>query len=585
MSRPRKIAAAAGLIAGLTVATFIGSPAWAVTGTTPGALRSASTLQSIGLEWDIAGDDDHDATVTVAYRAVGDAAWQQAMPLVRVDNVVQNGLAGSILFLTPGTSYEISLNLLDPDGGTATRTLTVTTKSPPTRPNGRALIVIPGSGGGDGTAGNPYRGVQAAWAAAQPGDVLLLRTGNYGGVRDTDGTSGVAGNPIMFKAYGDGPVVFDFLEVFRRSYLWFEGLTFTYNGTSDTALYSSLLNPGYDTGFQPMPADIRGLIVVRNTFTGYKHAVRAGPRTDGWTITDNAIQGDKAVLGGNDIPSFDGEGIELGHGSNHIVAYNSITRTADGISFPSRNCDIYGNDIFDVTDDGIELDGGGANTRAWGNRIHNAGHNGIAFQPQEAAPWYIVRNQIANMQESVFKFREADRFVVAHNTLVNWGAVLDHWSWQLLGGVTRNNLWISVNDGPIWLRGSAPVEWRTNHDYDGFDWGNSAYAFGYDGAQLPDLASLVAATGQQTHGVRIDHRTCFDSFNVPGPPPFTTVPPHVMTLRATCPAVNAGIALPNLSDGYTGAAPDMGAHELGHAPPRYGPRPAVLAPPTGLRVQ
>jgi hypothetical protein len=585
MNRQWSISRTIGLAAGLVATTFSSAQAWAATAATPGALRSASTLHSIGLEWDLSGDDDHDARATVEYRAVGEAAWKPAMPLVRVDNATQNGLAGSILFLSPSKSYEVRLTLSDPDGGAATQTLTVTTKSPPQYPQGgRTLHVVPGVGGGSGTAGDPYQGIQAAWTAAQPGDVLLLHAGNYGEVRDTNGKSGLPGKPIVFKAYGDGPAVFNFFEIFRHSYLWFEGLTFQFNGSSSTALYSVLPNPGYDTGFQPMSADIRGLVILRNSFTGYKHSIRAGPRTDGWSITDNTIRGDKQ-LGGSDTASFDGEGIELAHGSNHIVAYNSITRTADGISFPSKNCDIYGNDIFDVTDDGIELDYGGPNTRAWGNRIHNAGHNGISFQPQEGAPWYIVRNQVVNMQESVFKFREGDRFVVAHNTFVNWGWVLDHWSAQLLGGITRNNLWISVNNGPIWKRGDDVADWRTDLDYDGFDWGSSAYAFDYYGSQLTSLAALTAATGQETHGVRIDYRTCFDSFNVPGPPPFTTIPPHSMTLRSTCPAVNAGVVLPNLSDGYTGSAPDMGAHELGVPLLKYGPRPAGISPPKNLRVQ
>ncbi len=61
------------------------------------------------------------------------------------------------------------------------------------------------------------------------------------------------------------------------------------------------------------------------------------------------------VAGDNDpvTGGISGEGIELNHSSGHVVAYNSITRTADGVSYPDRNCDIYGNDIFDVSDDGL----------------------------------------------------------------------------------------------------------------------------------------------------------------------------------------------------------------------------------------
>jgi len=38
-------------------------------------------------------------------------------------------------------------------------------------------------------------------------------------------------------------------------------------------------------------------------------------------------------------------------------------------------------------------------------------------------------------------------------------------------------------------------------------------------------------------------------------------------------AVDKGVALPNITDGFAGKAPDLGALELGQAPPRYGPRP------------
>ena len=37
-------------------------------------------------------------------------------------------------------------------------------------------------------------------------------------------------------------------------------------------------------------------------------------------------------------------------------------------------------------------------------------------------------------------------------------------------------------------------------------------------------------------------------------------------------AVDRGIALPNVTDGFTGMAPDLGALELGAPVPHYGPR-------------
>ena len=38
-------------------------------------------------------------------------------------------------------------------------------------------------------------------------------------------------------------------------------------------------------------------------------------------------------------------------------------------------------------------------------------------------------------------------------------------------------------------------------------------------------------------------------------------------------AIDRGVTLPNITDGFTGQAPDLGALELGQTPPHYGPRP------------
>ncbi len=44
------------------------------------------------------------------------------------------------------------------------------------------------------------------------------------------------------------------------------------------------------------------------------------------------------------------------------------------------------------------------------------------------------------------------------------------------------------------------------------------------------------------------------------------------SLRPGSPAVDAGVALPTITDGFTGSAPDLGAFELGRPPFHYGPR-------------
>jgi hypothetical protein len=52
--------------------------------TISGDLIAYSTIYSIGVEWDIANDADHDARVDVEYQASGSGAWLAASPLIRV---------------------------------------------------------------------------------------------------------------------------------------------------------------------------------------------------------------------------------------------------------------------------------------------------------------------------------------------------------------------------------------------------------------------------------------------------------------------------------------------------------------------
>jgi hypothetical protein len=128
-------------------------------------------------------------------------------------------------------------------------------------------------------------------------------------------------------------------------------------------------------------------------------------------------------------------------------------------------------------------------------------------------------------------------------------------------------------------------DWRTDFDSDGFDWGGSTAPFRYGGVVYSSVSAFSAASGLETRGRQIDRNTCFETFNVPGPP-LTPVPPQHMTLRVACPAVDAGTILPNINDGFAGVAPDLGAYERGQPLPLYGPRlgPPPPTAPAGLRI-
>jgi hypothetical protein len=105
------------------------------------------TLISLGFEWYIEGDDNHNAEVKVQYRKKGDHNWKKALPLLRIQNeesitkflnnsidyITPNLFAGSIFDLEPDTEYQCRFDMSDPDGviGNSRKTVLVRTRPEP----------------------------------------------------------------------------------------------------------------------------------------------------------------------------------------------------------------------------------------------------------------------------------------------------------------------------------------------------------------------------------------------------------------------------------------------------------------------
>jgi hypothetical protein len=89
------------------------------------------------------------------------------------------------------------------------------------------------------------------------------------------------------------------------------------------------------------------------------------------------------------------------------------------------------------------------------------------------------------------------------------------------------------------------------------------------------LQEYAAATGQDRRSVLVDYS---DFVRVSAPDPqdprrFYKPDEFDFTLRAGSKAIDAGVVLPNINDGFTGRAPDLGAWERGRPTPVYGLRP------------
>ena len=541
-------------------------------GMVPGEIRFLdSTMHSISIEWDILGDSNHNAESRVRFRKVGEDAWNEFMPLLRINftypdqltwyaRPVHNRLnmfAGSLMFLTPGTEYEIWLEIVDPDGGNATRVFRKTTKPYPERGQECTRTIGPAE-------------LSAVSTSTRPGDVICLLSGYYGTLRIR---SQYGGEPDNYVAYVSAPGAtprFRSINV-RANYVWIEGITFD-DPPTDGSIAPGAIDAADST------AAIHHVVVVNNTFSGYPYSIwMSGPNVKYWYVADNIINGVNPSIG-----SLSGEGVELGGSSGHTIAFNTISEVADGVSYGTKHVDVFGNYIFRTTDDGLEPDFGYSNKRYWGNRIVDSYNYALSFQPMYSGPWYFIRNEIRqtdwtrqgrapNIQAgTMFKFHGyVDRFVLLHNTFVHesYSPVAQHRMRHILSSYSRNNLYV-VPGSPVWITNvwsgntAMPAssfyqnDWRTDVDYDGFIWDGPTFVR-WEGTDHMSIASFSDAVGIQQNAVRMYHS---DFVNYPTD----------LRLRQGTSGVNAGDRIIGVNDDYLGSAPDIGAYEYGKPMPHYG---------------
>jgi hypothetical protein len=504
--------------------------------TLPGKLSSPfPTLVNLGIEWLIEGDDNQNGTVTVQFREKNTAVWRQGMPLFRVpageklNFSWKNKFAGSIFDLKPGTPYEIKVNLSDPDGGSAERTLDAVTRTEPRIGPGTEIIEI------------------------NPGRYDTLKT-----------KSGTEERPVVYQC-SKGKATFTNIDMVGKQWVYINGL--------------EVINPG-DTGIAIRMNGASNCMVSRCDIHSMWGIVAYLPGAENCLVSDNVITGNNKwnnqSMGahGENV----GEGIEM-TGPGNVICYNRVMGFRDCISTMedqhavNQTCiDIYNNEINLGLDDGIEADFCFSNCRIFRNRLTNC-FVGLSSQPGLGGPNYFVRNAMYNIIYGGYKLRRySEGDVVLHNTIVKVGSGMggnDSMDYAFF----RNNVAIG---GP-----TGGVNWG---DYgSGKPCGADIYkprahcSFDYDAVGVFGVP-YVAGIGKQPFSLVEKHGTenikleeTFRNVEFPDPP----VPERKsQDLRPVQGAriIDAALRIPNINDEYSGSAPDCGAYEYGQELPHYGPR-------------
>lgn len=442
---------------------------------------------------------------------------------------------------------------------------------------------------------------------------------------------GTEARPIAIKGAGDGEVIFDgagnfaLFDVRAADYTYFEGITFR------NADYAILAGTQFLLGAKGLTVKhSRFENVGAGVWTNYSGS-------SNFYIADNYFIGrddPNHVIGwsGNFWAPFNGvDGQRFPpvmasyvavkvYGPGHVVAYNYVAHFHDGIDietygnpdgsqaqgdvkYPGKafrdrrpvSIDFYNNYMTNFHDNPFEADGGMHNIRIMRNMMINSASHAFCNQPELGGPVYWVRNVAYHMPGGSTRLTSGSAGVLFYNN-----TILAETQVQAASNVHwRNNLFLGENSSEAIFSVNTFTGY-TSSDYNGFrpntgvktsfQWSGPATTTGADysaltpnGARLPvrqfgSLAEYSAATSQDRHSVVVD----YDIFmNVPKlDAQRRDVVQRVykaedfdFRLKPGSAAVDKGMPLAGVTDGFIGPAPDLGALESGLVAPHYGPRP------------
>jgi hypothetical protein len=633
------------------------------------------TLINLGFEWFIEGDDNRNAAVEVSYRKQGDPQWKRALPMLRIhgeriyngaqlDVVTPNMFAGSILDLEPGTSYDAQFVLTDPDGvrGEVRKMVTVKTRAEPQPAAGGRVFHVYPPGFASEKQQPAFDGLMCAynltcsgtdWATAgrprvRPGDTILVHAGIYkynrfeytndAAVNRTvplDGTyyltaDGTVEKPIVIKAAGDGPAIFDgngnfaLFDVKAADYTYFEGLTFR---NTDIAIWSGTQFIAGSKGltvkkcrFEDVGAGVftnysgsSNYYIADNWFIG-----RDDPNhVIGWATPQ--IWSKFAGVDGQKFPPVMASYVAVKvYGPGHVVAYNYVANFHDGIDvetygnpdgsaavdgpkYPTREywdkrpvaIDFYNNYMTNFHDNPFETDGSLHNVRVLRNMMINSASHAFCNQPAIGGPVYWIGNIAYHLPGGSTRLTNGSAGVLFyHNTILSetaaQGTANTHW---------RNNLLLGENSSPAIFSVTTFTRY-TSSDYNGFrpnpgaefafqwstpkagalsDYTGPDHRADLDTARFASLEEYRKGSGQDQHSILVDYDVfvrvpMLDAQDSRTVQKVYKAEDFDFSLRAGAAAIDRGLPLPNVNDGFAGSAPDLGALEHGRPAPHYGPR-------------
>jgi len=224
--------------------------------------------------------------------------------------------------------------------------------------------------------------------------------------------------------------------------------------------------------------------------------------------------------------------------------------------------------------------------------INHASH-AFCNQPTLGGPVYWIRNIAYHIPAGSTRLTNGAAGVLFYNNTIlseTAAAATSNTHW-------RNNLFLGENALPTLFSVTTFTNY-TSSDYNGFrpnadaktsfEWNSPSPAVAADFTgpghtasletrRYATLAEYSKATGQDRNSVLVDYDVFvkvpkLDAQDAANVQKLYDARDLDFRLRAGSAAVDRGVALPTVTDGFSGRAPDFGALESGAAAPAYGPR-------------
>jgi len=348
---------------------------------------------------------------------------------------------------------------------------------------------------------------------------------------------------------------------------------------------------------------IQTRVTVRNvTMTGVESAIVATSEIAELLAYDNVLFGNNtwtAALIDTNL-TWNDDGIRI-PGFGNCAFNNTLKGFGDSMSYSQASggtglaqaigVHFYRNDVLMGGDDGTEVDDGMRNVTFYDNRIRNT-MTFISLDPLFGGPFVAARNISINTGRSPFKFnnQNAGQFIY-NNTIVRTTGKSPHdvWGWvQFNNGALRswgfrNNLLVFQGPGDLFgieSSGNDPIDFTHNSWYPDkrVVWTNSGGSFGSIAAAFAGLPATTPIFSGATRRHEQDNITTSNPWTVPvtlGADYHTEVTvAYTPALSPGTAPKNSGAVIPNITDGFTGGAPDRGAIIEGRPIPQYGDRSA-----------